>query len=139
MKAGEQGRELSLLEEKTDRGEKPERAEKAEWAAEKADHRDKTDRGLMETLIRQTAQLTQTLEKASIAEYVKFLESPRRLIFANFLAGLARGFGIAVGLTLVGALFLYILGKIAALNLPIIGQFVADIARIVRYELNIKP
>ncbi|MGE5576139.1 MAG: DUF5665 domain-containing protein [Syntrophothermus sp.] len=100
---------------------------------------EKTDRGLIETLIKQTAELTHSMEKASIAEYVKFLESPGRLIFANFLAGLARGFGIAVGLTVVGALFLYILGKLAALNLPVIGEFIADIARIVRYELNVRP
>ncbi|NMB38989.1 MAG: hypothetical protein GX994_05375, partial [Firmicutes bacterium] len=54
-------------------------------------------------------------------------------------AGLVRGFGLAVGFTAVGALFLYILGKLASLNLPIVGEFIADIAQIVQEKLAGRP
>src|SRR5690606_15762351 len=90
---------------------------------------------LLERVLDRVAHLAAALEKASVAEFIELYRRPRRLLFLNFLSGLSRGFGIAVGFTVVGALFLYVLGQLAALNLPIIGEFVADIIRIVQGEL----
>ena len=94
---------------------------------------------LLGTLIKRLDGLSASLEKASIAEYVELFRQPRRLLYLNFLAGIVRGFGIAVGFTAVGAIFLYLLGKVAALNLPIIGRFLAEIAGIVEVELHRLP
>lgn len=90
---------------------------------------------LLERVLDRLAHLAAVLEKASVAEFIELYRRPRRLLFLNFLSGLSRGFGIAVGFTVVGALFLYLLGQLAALNLPIIGELVADIIRIVQGEL----
>ncbi len=76
------------------------------------------------------------LEKASIAEYVAMYRRPWRMLGMNFLLGVMRGFGFAVGFTIVGAVFLYFMSRIAALNLPVVGEFVAEIARIVQEELS---
>jgi len=94
---------------------------------------------LMESLIRRLDELGEAMERASIAEYIELFRRPRRLLYLNFLAGVFRGFGIAVGFTAVGAIFLYLLGKIASLNLPLIGRFLAEIARIVEVELHRLP
>jgi len=48
----------------------------------------------------------------------------------------ARGFGIGIGFTVVSALFLLLLGRIAQLNLPIIGEFLGDLVRLVQLELK---
>lgn len=93
---------------------------------------------LSEALIRKLESAIASLEKASLAEFIELYRHPRRLLFINFLAGVTRGFGIAVGFTAVGAVFLFILGRLAALNLPIIGQFIADIARIVQMQLQLR-
>lgn len=76
------------------------------------------------------------LDKAGIAEWVELFREPRRLLYLNFLAGVVRGFGIAVGFTFMGAVFVIFLGYVAQLNLPVIGRFIADIARIVQFELR---
>lgn len=76
------------------------------------------------------------LDKAGIAEWVELYRRPRRLLWINFLSGIARGFGIAIGFTVVGALFLLLLGRIAQLNLPIIGEFLGDLVRLVQLELR---
>ena len=94
---------------------------------------------LLATLIKRLGQLDEGLEKANIAEYVELFRHSRRLLYLNFLAGIFRGSGIAVGFTAVGAIFLYVLGRIASLNLPVIGHFVAEIARIVELELRHFP
>src|SRR5690606_23789016 len=90
---------------------------------------------LWERLLDKLSVMAAAMEKASVAEFVELYRQPRRLLYLNFLSGAARGFGIAVGFSVVGALFLYVLSHIAALNLPIVGSFVADIIRIVQVEL----
>ncbi|WP_028307430.1 DUF5665 domain-containing protein [Desulfitibacter alkalitolerans] len=80
------------------------------------------------------SNLAYMLEKAQIREYVSLLEDPKRLIYMNFLAGVARGLGMAVGFTLLGALALYLLQKVVLLNLPLISDFIADIVRMVREQ-----
>lgn len=75
-------------------------------------------------------------ERFGVAEYAQFFANPLRVVWVNVLGGLARGVGVAVGFTIVTAVLLWFLGRLARLNLPIIGQFVADIARIVEHELT---
>lgn len=76
-------------------------------------------------------RLVKHLESLRIAEYVQLLERPARLIFLNFIAGVSRGLGIAVGATIVFALVLEFLRRVIWLNIPGIGNFIAEIMRIV--------
>ena len=77
------------------------------------------------------AELSANLEKFNLAEYMTLLNNPRRFLMVNFLGGLARGFGIALGMTFLGALVLYVLQRLVVLNLPLIGDFIAELVRIV--------
>ncbi len=82
-------------------------------------------------LIERLAELSQRLEKFNLAEYIDLLNNPRRYLMVNLLGGLFRGFGIALGMTLLGALILWFLQRLVRLNLPLIGDFIADLVRIV--------
>lgn len=88
-------------------------------------------------LYRMTAGLANQLEKARIAEYTQLLHSPRRLIWLNIVSGAARGLGIALGFTFFAATIIYVLQVLGALNLPIIGDYIADIVRIVQHQLEL--
>jgi hypothetical protein len=77
------------------------------------------------------------LERANLAEFMQLIQNPVRLIFLNFLSGLARGFGIAIGLTIIASLFLVFLTRLASLNLPIIGKVIAELVRIVNQQLRL--
>lgn len=76
-------------------------------------------------------RLVHHLEAMRISEYVELLERPSKLIFINFIAGIARGLGIAIGATLVFAVMLEFLRRLIMLNIPGIGNFIAEIIRIV--------
>ncbi|WP_066354206.1 DUF5665 domain-containing protein [Fervidicola ferrireducens] len=95
-----------------------------------------------ENLIRELClkidELSVKIEKLNLSEYLELFRNPRRLLYLNFLAGVARGFGMAVGFTLLGALALYILQRVVILNLPLIGDFIAELVRIVQDELSVK-
>ncbi|MCR2042557.1 DUF5665 domain-containing protein [Anaerosalibacter massiliensis] len=76
-----------------------------------------------------------TLEKTKINEYVDYINNRKRLIYLNFIQGIARGFGMAIGFTILGALFLYFLQQLIKLNLPLIGNFISEIVKIVKDNL----
>ncbi len=85
----------------------------------------------MGLLLSKMTYLARQMEKFNYNEYANYLSSPSRFIFVNFLGGLIRGFGIALGATIMAALALYILQRIVVLNLPVIGDFLAELVRIV--------
>lgn len=87
-------------------------------------------------LNRKLDEISLSLEKLGIAEYVAMLENPRRLFYINFWSGLIRGFGMAIGFTLLAALVIYVLQKLVILNTPLIGQFITDIINIVQNNLR---
>jgi len=45
------------------------------------------------------------IEKARLSEWVAIMNNPRRSIWINFVAGVARGVGMVVGASLIGVVF----------------------------------
>lgn len=75
------------------------------------------------------------LEKAKIGEYVNIMTKPKALLLNNFIGGVARGFGMAIGFTVLGAIVIYFMRQAVLLNLPFIGGFIAEIVKIVQDHL----
>lgn len=92
--------------------------------------------GVKDKLETKVEQLAVAMEKIKIAEYVEYLNDTRRMLITNFIAGLARGLGMAVGFTILGAIMIYLLQKLVLLNLPLIGDFIAHIVKLVNYSLQ---
>jgi len=82
----------------------------------------------------QLEKLLQHLESLRIAEYMDLLERPAKLILINFIAGMARGLGIAIGATVIFAVLLSFLHQLILLNLPGIGGFIAELVHIVELK-----
>lgn len=86
-------------------------------------------------LLERIEELAQNMEKYNIAEYIQLLNDPKRFFWLNFLAGIIRGLGIAVGMTILGAILIYFLQQLVVLNLPLIGDFIAEIVKIVQQHM----
>ena len=76
-------------------------------------------------------ELNNTLIKSNLIEISNLLGNKKKLLFNNLLAGIARGVGIGIGVTIITAILVVLLQKIVALNIPVIGEFIADIVDIV--------
>lgn len=87
-------------------------------------------------LTKKIEELAIYMEKMKLAEYVELLGNVPRLLYLNFISGVARGLGMAVGFTLLGALVIYILQRSFVRNLPVIGRFIADLIVIVQDHLK---
>ena len=76
--------------------------------------------------------LIETFQKSNIEEWTYIFGSKKEIIKRNFIAGIFRGVGIGIGVTIITAILVIILQKIVTLNIPIIGEYIADIVEIVQ-------
>lgn len=92
----------------------------------------------LEKMNQKLDEISMSMEKLGIAEYVEMLKNPRRLFFINFWAGISRGFGMAIGFTILAAIVIYLMQKLIVLNVPLIGDFIADLVNIVQIQLRLR-
>lgn len=76
-------------------------------------------------------RLLRFLEKKNIEELVYILGTKKEIAKRNFIAGIFRGIGVGIGVTIISAIIIYFLQKLVRLNLPGIGKFINDIVEIV--------
>lgn len=86
-------------------------------------------------LVEKIEELSINMEKMKLAEYVELLNKPRRLLFLNFIAGVARGVGFAVGFAILGAVVILVLRRLLMLNLPVISDYIALVVKLVQTRL----
>ena len=80
---------------------------------------------------KQLEEMNRKLEAMKINEYVELMGNTRKLLWKNFMAGIFKGIGSAIGFTILGAVVLILLQKIVLLNIPVIGKYLKDILDIV--------
>ncbi len=90
-----------------------------------------------DTLQERLEKLAFAIEKMNLAEYTSLLRNPWRLLWINFLAGSARGLGLGIGFAILSAMVLYVVRGLMMANLPLIGDFLATIVRLV--DTNLRP
>lgn len=88
------------------------------------------------TLEQKVDELALAMEKMKLAEYVDYLHNTKRMLAVNLMAGVARGLGMAIGFTILGAIVIIALRQLVVLNLPLIGDFIAELVRIVNERMS---
>ncbi len=83
-------------------------------------------------LLKQIDNLNQNLLESNLLEIAQLLGNKKKMLWTNFLAGIARGIGIGIGVTVITAILIMLLRKIVTLNIPILGEYIADIVEIVQ-------
>ena len=86
---------------------------------------------MKEILNNNIERLLRFLEKKNIEELVYILGTKKEIVKRNFIAGIFRGIGVGIGVTVVTAIIIYFLQRLVRLNLPGIGKFISDIVEIV--------
>ena len=91
----------------------------------------KIERPKTDHLLEQMERLSRHLEALRIADYIELLEKPWKLITTNFIAGISRGVGFAVGTTIVFALIVEGLRRIILINIPVINDYLVEIFKLI--------
>jgi hypothetical protein len=93
---------------------------------------------LMMKLQEKMEKLAEKLETSHIREYVELNKKPWLIFLQSLLSGIGRGFGIAIGMTLIAAVVIVILTKVLAqlITLPFVGQQIAQLVEMVNQYLK---
>lgn len=65
--------------------------------------------------------LVKALEAKGFDDFIQYLRSPWRIVWSNLLAGIFRGLGILIGMTMIIGLIAWILSQL--INFPVIGEY----------------
>jgi hypothetical protein len=103
---------------------------------EMPDSENEDQKGILKHINTKVTSIAANIERTQIADYVHLMNSPRKLIWTNLLAGVSRGVGIAIGFTVFTTTIVYLLQALGALNLPIIGDFIAELVKHVQFQLE---
>ena len=87
-------------------------------------------------ILRRLEHMIQRMEALHLDAFLRHMHDWRRRLLFDFLSGIARGIGFSIGFSILGALLLYLLRHIALSNLPVIGEFLAQLVRIVENNLG---
>ena len=89
-------------------------------------------KNIYEEIDKKLDNLNYALTKSKLLDLVELLGDKKQLLFRNIWTGIAKGIGIGIGVTIITAIILIILQKIVTWNIPIIGEYIADIVDIVQ-------
>lgn len=69
-------------------------------------------------------ELVKVLEASDVVDFLEYLQSGKRIMWLNFKAGVAKGFGITVGMTVVIGVLVWVLTMLV--DLPLVGEYFED-------------
>ena len=76
-------------------------------------------------------KIINAIEKSNIIEISYIIGSKKEILKRNLIAGISRGVGIGIGITIITSIIVLILRRLIMLNIPVIGDYIADIVSIV--------
>lgn len=89
---------------------------------------------MSEPKIERVEWLIDAIEAIGLEEFMEYIRSPWKMLWPNFVAGVARGFGALVGATIVIALVGWILATI--IDLPLIGKRLEPYVQKIQWEFS---
>ena len=69
-------------------------------------------------------ELVKVLNAADVVDFLEYLKSGRRVFWVNFRAGVAKGLGVTVGMTLILGIIVWVLTMLV--DLPLVGEYFQD-------------
>jgi hypothetical protein len=75
-------------------------------------------------------EMVKVFEAAGVVEFLEYVQSGKRIMWTNFRAGIAKGFGITIGMTLVLGIFIWILTQLV--DLPVVGEYFEEAEKYVK-------
>lgn len=77
-------------------------------------------------------RLMERLDDSGVAQYVRLMQCTPKVLWLNFLSGVARGLGFTVGTAIVIAIAYKVISGIIRMNIPYLTELLQELVAIVQ-------
>lgn len=77
-------------------------------------------------------KLVARLDNSGLADYVRLSRKPWKILWLNFLSGMARGLGFTVGTAIVLAIAYKIVSRLISMNIPYLTEMLTDLVTLIQ-------
>ncbi|MBQ4567245.1 MAG: hypothetical protein IJA79_03850 [Desulfovibrio sp.] len=77
-------------------------------------------------------KLATRLENCGLEEYIKLSQRTWKILWLNFLSGVARGLGFTVGTAIVLAIAYKVLKQLISMNIPYLTEVLKDVVELIK-------
>lgn len=77
-------------------------------------------------------RLLERLDGSGVAQYVRLMQCTPKVLWLNFLSGVARGLGFTVGTAIVIAIAYKVVSGIIRMNIPYLTELLQELVAIVK-------
>lgn len=77
-------------------------------------------------------RLLERLDNTGVAQYVRLMQSTPKVLWLNFISGIARGLGFTVGTAVVLAIAYKIISTVIRMNIPYLTDRLQDLLVIIQ-------
>lgn len=82
--------------------------------------------------VEQLDKLARRLENSGVAEYVKLSQNTGKILWFNFLSGIARGLGFTAGTAVVLAVVYKVISSLIEMNIPYLKELLVQFMDIIK-------
>ncbi len=86
----------------------------------------------MQPDVNEIEKLVKRLDNSGLAEYVRLSRNTGKILWLNFLSGIARGLGFTVGTAVVLAVVYKIVSRLISMNIPYLTEVLLEFASMVK-------
>ena len=86
--------------------------------------------------IERLERLIERLDNSSVSEFVRLSQNTPKILWLNFLSGIARGLGFTVGTAIVLAVLYKIIAELISMNIPYLTEMLTDFIEMVQQHVT---
>lgn len=77
-------------------------------------------------------KLMHRMDSSGISDYVRLMQNTRKVLWLNFLSGIARGLGFTAGTAVVLAIAYKVISHLIKMNIPYLTDMLLDLVEIIQ-------
>ena len=86
----------------------------------------RSDAYMKQAQIDQLDKLAERLDNSGLADYVRLSHNMPKVLWLNFLSGIARGLGFTLGTAIVLAMLYKAISKVVSMNIPYLTEILTE-------------
>jgi hypothetical protein len=81
-------------------------------------------------------RLLERIDNSGVSEFIRLSQNTRKILWLNFLSGIARGLGFTVGTAIVLAIMYRVVSELISMNIPYLTEMLTNFIDMIQQHLT---